>query len=40
MKGVGAGVFEYSTTANNLVDVNRIEIFENYKTFWKVVNYQ
>jgi hypothetical protein len=33
MKGVGADVSEYSTTASSLVDVNRIDVFENYKTF-------
>jgi len=28
MKGVGADIFEYSTTVNSLVVVNRIELFE------------
>jgi hypothetical protein len=40
MKGVGADIFEYSTTVNSLVDVNRIVLFGNYKTFWKAVKYQ
>lgn len=40
IKVVGADIFEYSTTVNSLVDVNRIEVFENYKTFWKSVNHQ
>jgi len=31
MKGVVADIFEYSTTVNSLVDVNRIEVFENFK---------
>jgi len=40
MKGAGADIFEYSATVNSLVDVNRIEVFEKFKTFWKAVNYQ
>jgi len=40
MKGVGADIFEYPATVNSLVDVNRIEVFENHKTFWKAVKYQ
>lgn len=40
MKGVGADIFEYATTVNSLVDVNRIELFGNYKTFLKTVKYQ
>jgi len=40
MKGVGADIFQYSSTVNSLVDVNKIEVFENYKTFWKALKYQ